>query len=82
MHTAKHMHSDKHCQGAVDFWVGDRLRCFRTMKKKRTKDPHAVHLGRLGGTARKKKLTSEQRRDIARKAAQVRWKTEKPSEPS
>jgi hypothetical protein len=43
------------------------------MDKKKEKDPHAVHLGRLGGTARKRKLTAEQRREIARKAAEARW---------
>jgi hypothetical protein len=41
------------------------------------KNPHAVALGRLGGKkggpARAKKLTMEQRRDIARKAARARW---------
>jgi hypothetical protein len=41
------------------------------------KNPHAVALGRLGGLkggkARARKLTTEQRREIARKAAQARW---------
>jgi hypothetical protein len=41
------------------------------------KNPHAVALGRLGGQkggkARAKKLTPEQRREIARKAASARW---------
>ena len=41
------------------------------------KNPAAVALGRLGGKkggpARAKKLTAEQRREIARKAAQARW---------
>jgi hypothetical protein len=41
------------------------------------KNPHAVALGRLGGKkggpARAKKLTPEQRREIARKAAKKRW---------
>jgi hypothetical protein len=41
------------------------------------KNPHAVALGRLGGQkggiARAKKLTAEQRREIARKAAAARW---------
>lgn len=41
------------------------------------KNPAAVALGRLGGLkggkARAAKLTPEQRREIARKAAQVRW---------
>jgi len=43
------------------------------------KNPHAVALGRLGGQkggkARAKKLTAEQRREIARKAAQARWRS-------
>lgn len=41
------------------------------------KNPHAVALGRLGGKkggpARAKKLTPEQRQEIARKAARARW---------
>jgi len=41
------------------------------------KNPAAVALGRLGGKkggkARAEKLTSEQRKEIARKAAQARW---------
>jgi hypothetical protein len=41
--------------------------------RKKEKDPHAVHLGKLGGNARKRKLTADQRREIARKAAQARW---------
>jgi len=42
------------------------------------KNPAAVALGKLGGAkggrARAKALTSEQRADIARLAAQARWK--------
>jgi hypothetical protein len=42
------------------------------------KNPAAVALGRLGGKkggrARAKKLTAEQRKEIARKAAAARWK--------
>lgn len=42
------------------------------------KDPAAVALGRKGGLkggkARAKTLTPEQRADIARKAAEARWK--------
>jgi len=42
------------------------------------KNPHAVALGRLGGkkggAARAKKLTPEQRREIARQAAAARWR--------
>ena len=41
------------------------------------KNPHAVALGRLGGLkggkARFEKLTPEQRKEIARKAARSRW---------
>ncbi len=43
----------------------------------RKKDPAAVSLGRrgglIGGPARAKKLTAEQRSESARKAAQARW---------
>jgi hypothetical protein len=43
------------------------------------KNPHAVALGRAGGLkggkARAAKLTSEQRSEIARKAAAKRWGT-------
>ncbi len=42
------------------------------------KNPAAVALGRLGGLkggpARAKKLTKEQRSEIAKKAAKARWK--------
>lgn len=42
------------------------------------KNPAAVALGRLGGlkggAARAKKLTAEERSEIARLAAQARWK--------
>ena len=45
------------------------------------KNPAAVELGRLGGLkggrARAKKLTAEQRSEIARKAAKARWKKKK-----
>jgi hypothetical protein len=41
------------------------------------KNPHAVALGRLGGLkggkARAKKMTPEQRKEIAKKAAKARW---------
>jgi len=42
------------------------------------KNPHAVALGRLGGLkggkVRAERLTLEQRKEIARKAAQSRWR--------
>jgi len=46
-----------------------------TTKAKRDFDPVALgHLGGMkGGKARAKKLTSEQRSEIAKKAAKARW---------
>jgi hypothetical protein len=38
------------------------------------KDKAAQALGRKGGAARAKKMTPEQRADVARKAAKSRWK--------
>ena len=51
---------------------------------KKEKDPNAVALGRKGGKARLEKLTSEERKSIARKAIAARWakenaKKQKPS---
>jgi hypothetical protein len=37
------------------------------------KDPAAVALGRKGGVARRKTLTPERRREIARMAVLIRW---------
>lgn len=51
------------------------------VEEKTTKNPAAVELGRLGGKkggrARAKKLTPEQRSEIARIAANARWKKSK-----
>lgn len=48
-----------------------------TPAKEDTRNPHAVALGRLGGVkggkARAEKLTPEQRKEIAKKAARARW---------
>jgi hypothetical protein len=45
------------------------------------KNPHAVALGKLGGSkggkARAEKLTPEQRKEIATKAAKKRWEKHK-----
>lgn len=38
------------------------------------KDKAAQALGKKGGAARAKKLTPEQRKEIARKAAEKRWR--------
>lgn len=49
-----------------------------TEPSKTDKNPAAVALGRLGGLkggkARAEKLTPEQRKEIAQKAAKARWK--------
>ena len=49
-------------------------------KPEREKNPAAVALGKLGGAkggkARAQKLTSEQRANIAKKAAKKRWGSE------
>ena len=42
------------------------------------KDPAAQALGAKGGKARAAKLTPEQRREIAKKAARTRWKDAAP----
>jgi hypothetical protein len=47
------------------------------MREKKEKNPHAVHLGQLGGKARVGRLTPERRREIARKAALARWAKER-----
>jgi hypothetical protein len=38
------------------------------------KDPAAVELGKRGGRARAESMTAEQRSEIARRAAEQRWK--------
>jgi hypothetical protein len=39
------------------------------------KDPNAAALGRKGGAARAKALSPKKRSEIAKKAAEKRWKT-------
>ena len=80
MLTVKYMLSGKHIR-AVSYFVGDRRLRFKLTMPKKQKDPHAVYLGRLGGKARRRKLTAVQRREIAKKAAEARWSKyrEKPS---
>jgi hypothetical protein len=41
------------------------------------KNPAAVALGRMGGKARAEGLSAKKRRDIAKKAAESRWKKAK-----
>jgi hypothetical protein len=46
------------------------------------KNPHAVALGRKGGKARAGKLSPDQRRRIAQKAAKARWGKRKEEKPT
>ena len=41
------------------------------------KDPAAVALGRKGGRARMRRMTAEERTDLARQAANARWEKKK-----
>jgi hypothetical protein len=60
----------------VDISVGDIEDRLPTAEEQ-GKNPAAVALGRLGGAkggkARAKKLTAKQRKEIARRAASMRW---------
>lgn len=51
-----------------------------SQEKPKEKNPAAVALGRLGGLkggkARAEKLSPERRKEIAKKAAETRWKKE------
>jgi hypothetical protein len=47
------------------------------MKKK--KNEAAAALGKLGGIARAKTLSKEQRSSVAKKAAQARWQKHRPA---
>jgi hypothetical protein len=42
--------------------------------EERGKDPAAAALGKKGGKARARNMTAERRSEIARRAAQSRWK--------
>lgn len=59
----------------VDLATGDKQDC--TPQVNGHKNPAAVELGRLGGLkggkARASKLTSQERKEIAQKAAKKRW---------
>jgi hypothetical protein len=47
--------------------------CFWENRITRRKDSYATEFARKGGKARAAKLTDEQRKESARKAAQARW---------
>jgi len=44
--------------------------------EERGKDPAAAAMGKKGGAARAAKMTAERRKEIAKRAAQKRWKLE------
>jgi len=54
------------------FWFASGYCCNAVLMAKK-KNPAAVELGRKGGKASAEKLTDEQRKEKARKAAQARW---------
>ena len=62
-------------RSVVEAAIGEPL--IPTKKKEREKNPAAVALGKLGaskgGKARAKKLSRQQRKAIAKRAAEVRW---------
>lgn len=62
-------------------FVEGQIYVLSAMAKRKAKDPHAVALGRKGGKARIKKMTPEQRREIARKAVIARWAKHKKDQP-
>jgi hypothetical protein len=63
----------------VEQAIGERLDGTPLEDPNAGKNPHAVALGRLGGQkggrARAQKLSPANRKAIARKAAEARWKT-------
>lgn len=48
------------------------------MTQRKRKNPAAVTLGKRSAAARMKKLTPDQRKAIAKHAAEVRWGKKKP----
>lgn len=64
---------NQRAKATLDLFTGE-----REPEPERVKDPAAVELGRkgglIGGKARAAKLSPEQRSEIARKAAQKRWR--------
>ena len=73
MHSVKHMHSAKQCQAVSCIPRQTGITSRSHMAKKKDKDANAVALGRKGGKARRNKLTAEQRKEIASRAAKARW---------
>ena len=72
MLSVKHMLNAKHSQAFLDFALTPRYGLSH-MAKGKDKDPSAVSLGKRGGKARTEKLSPERRKEIAQKAARIRW---------
>ena len=68
-------------RGIVEQAISEQMDGKPLQQQRDDRNPHAVKAGRLGGLkggkARAKQLSSSQRRAIARKAAEKRWKPEK-----
>lgn len=61
-------HACKHVTGVPNFEL-----TWKELLVPKTKDSYASRFARKGGQARAKKLTAEQRKESARKAALARW---------
>ena len=82
-HWVMQKRSSRHKQGPEDlnevaFRIVQQATSEPVEPERDDRNPHAVALGRLGGLkggkARAAKLTPERRSEIARKAAQARWR--------
>lgn len=67
-------------RSVVEHAIGEQMDGSPLQDKVDERNPHAVEAGRLGGLkggkARAKRLSSSQRRAIARKAAEKRWESQ------
>lgn len=54
--------------------TGEEPEEYDTPEKSSRKDPAAVSMGKRGGKARAEKMTPERRAEIAKRAAESRWK--------
>ena len=74
--STRHLYLNQLAKLIVDFTTGDAAKPEPPSQKPKNKA--AVELGKMGGrkggSARAAKLSPEQRREIARKAARARWR--------
>jgi hypothetical protein len=76
MHTPKHTCMSSTLFLPLSMLPGYRLHMGRRLSMEQMREA-ARAFGRTGGQLRAKRLTAEQRREIARKAAKARWNKEK-----